>query len=336
MKRIFSVIILVLVSMVNTFGNSNPSEKETEVVIGKIIYVCTNCYEQPEFVKFKKQNKEVINIELGYLWSNAGSTKEEILEVLNSYKNDFDDINGTNKFGKIKQWKITCFVTNYYGTKHYTFSKIEEYLQDNDTKSYAGEYFEDKTGYKCYIFKKNNNYYFSYSNNINEAHILKTLSNTNTSKFGLECAWTEPNGLSQTIDIGFTKNKSNTILFVKSFYRGHTSEHLYLKDKNIPNSKKIFYNVTYINSTPSTGIEFKVSYSDNSPVFLGNNPKHTDINVAKGEYLIKFKLLGDGDSGWYSYRSGKISINKNITIDFFKDVYSITEIDESTYNKGFN
>ena len=353
-KRITTIVItLLLFQLVSFSQNMKPKQIIIDkTIIGTIDAFYVSCCNERPWFRVVLPSGKIIKIEAGPSEAEGGGNNYLEKEILDQYRADSYD--PADKGPSIEQkkilWKIKCKERHYCDNMDYFFYKLTSLKRYSNSETppdltkikepklgidYTGLYFMEEKGYKCYILQKNGQYYFSYSNSISEAHKLDKTYSVDLERTTYKCAWTGTNGLSTTIDLNFDCKDNNVIVYIKSFYRGHTSEDLYFKDKNIPGSKKIFYSVTYINSTPSTGIEFKVSYS-NSPVFLGNNPKHTDINVAKGVYLIKFKLLGDGDSGWYSYRSGKITINKDKTIDFFKDVYSITEIDESTYNKGFN
>jgi hypothetical protein len=195
-------------------------------------------------------------------------------------------------------------------------------VSENDI-NYSGKYFLKGKGYDCNIFKKNEQYFFSYYNDLSDAHKLEKNLSSDSKKYQYKCSWISASGLSTEFDLGFITNNNNVLLLIRSFYKGQISDDVYFKDKNIPGAKKTFFNLTFVNKEPSTAFKFWVEYEDREGILLDGETSYTDINIKKGKYNIEYKFYKDGILKYH--RNGYLVIDKNKSVDFFKNLIELND-----------
>lgn len=88
-----------------------------------------------------------------------------------------------------------------------------------------------------------------------------------------------------------------------------------------PNSFK--FDVSYINSTPSSSFEFWAEYDFDRKILLDAGEIHTDLQIDSGEYKLEYKYYTD--AGLVYHRTGCFYLNQNDTIDFFDDLYDVED-----------
>lgn len=194
-------------------------------------------------------------------------------------------------------------------------------LLNND----LGEYFQEGKGYKCYLFEKNDQYFFSWTDDLNEAHELKISKTTSTDKYSFRYCWTGTNGLTECVQIGnFKVVNGNRTIKVKNFYRGETREFKYIRNKNEPGKPRQYFNITFINNEPSAGYRLYTRFLKPDGLFLNGNTKYTAINIEKGKYEVEYKFYTD--AGLLYHRKGYITVNRNKDISIPEGLANIQEI----------